>query len=67
MGVGHGPGIGAGSGGGIGGGVHKMGAGISAPQAISSPDLDYTEEGAPSQETRHLCPLVDRGFCGTPA
>ncbi len=44
VGVGHGPGVGAGSGGGIGGGVYKVGGGISAPQAISSPDPDYTEE-----------------------
>src|SRR5579862_349622 len=44
VGVGHGPGVGAGSGGGIGGGVYKVGGGISAPTAISSPDPDYTEE-----------------------
>src|SRR5246500_2662486 len=44
VGVGHGPGVGAGSGGGIGGGVYKVGGGISAPQAISAPGPDYTEE-----------------------
>jgi len=38
VGVGHGPGVGAGSGGGNGGGVYKVGGGISAPTAISSPD-----------------------------
>jgi protein TonB len=66
VGVGHGPGIGAGSGGGIGGGVYKVGAGISAPQAISSPDPDYTEEARRAKK-QGTCPLVDRGFCGTPA
>ena len=44
VGVGHGPGVGAGSGGGIGGGVFKVGGGISAPQAVSTPDPEYTEE-----------------------
>jgi periplasmic protein TonB len=61
VGVGHGPGIGAGSGGGIGGGVYKVGAGISAPQAISSPDPDYTEEArrAKKQGTCVLWLIVD--------
>ena len=67
MGVGHEPGIGAGSGGGIGGGVYKVGAGISAPQAISSPGPDYTEEARRAKETRNLYTFLDRRFCGTPA
>ncbi len=44
VGVGHGPGVGAGSGGGIGGGIFKVGGGISAPQPVSTPDPQYTEE-----------------------
>jgi periplasmic protein TonB len=44
VGAGHGPGVGEGSGGGIGGGVFRVGGGISAPQAISTPDPGYTEE-----------------------
>jgi TonB family protein len=44
VGVGHGPGVGAGSGGGMGGGVFKVGGGISAPQALATPDPEYTEE-----------------------
>jgi periplasmic protein TonB len=61
VGVGHGPGVGAGSGGGIGGGVYKVGGGISAPQAISSPDPDYTEEArrAKTQGTCVLWLIVD--------
>ena len=42
--MGRGPGVGAGSGGGTGGGVFKVGGGISAPQAVSTPDPEYTEE-----------------------
>ena len=63
VGVGHGPGVGAGSGGGIGGGVYKVGGGISAPQAISSPDPDYTEEArrAKKQGTCVLWLIVDCG------
>ena len=59
VGVGHGPGVGAGSG--IGGGVYKVGGGISAPQAISSPDPDYTEEArrAKKQGTCVLWLIVD--------
>ena len=59
--MGHGPGVGAGSGGGIGGGVYKVGGGISAPQAISSPDPDYTEEArkAKKQGTCVLWLIVD--------
>jgi TonB family protein len=61
VGVGHGAGVGAGSGGGIGGGVYKVGGGISAPQAISSPDPDYTEEArrAKKQGTCVLWLIVD--------
>ena len=61
VGVGHGPGIGAGIGGGIGGGVYKVGGGISAPTAISSPDPDYTEEArrAKKQGTCILWLIVD--------
>jgi TonB family protein len=61
VGVGHGPGVGAGSGGGFGGGVYKVGGGISAPTAISSPDPDYTEEArrAKKQGTCILWLIVD--------
>lgn len=61
VGVGHGPGVGAGSGGGIGGGVFKVGGGISAPQAISTPDPEYTEEArnAKTQGTCILWMIVD--------
>jgi len=61
VGVGHGPGVGAGSGGGIGGGVYKVGGGISAPQATSAPDPDYTEEArrAKKQGTCVLWLIVD--------
>ena len=56
VGVGHGPGVGAGSGGGIGGGVFKVGGGISAPQALSTPDPEYTEE-ARNAKTQGTCVL----------
>jgi protein TonB len=61
VGVGHGPGVGAGSGGGIGGGVFKVGGGISAPQPITTPDPDYTEEArkAKTQGTCILGMIVD--------
>jgi protein TonB len=61
VGVGHGTGIGAGSGGGFGGGVYKVGAGISAPTAISAPDPNYTEEArrAKKQGTCILWLIVD--------
>ncbi|MBZ5681957.1 MAG: energy transducer TonB [Acidobacteriia bacterium] len=61
VGVGHGPGAGPGSGGGIGGGVFKVGGGISAPQAIATPDPDYTEEArrAKTQGTCILWMIVD--------
>lgn len=44
VGVGEGPGVGAGRGGGIGGGVFRVGGGVSAPRAISTPDPEYSEE-----------------------
>lgn len=56
VGVGHGPGVGTGSGGGIGGGVFKVGGGISAPQALSTPDPEYTEE-ARNAKTQGTCVL----------
>lgn len=61
VGVGHGPGVGAGSGGGIGGGVYRVGGGISAPTAVSSPDPAYTEEArrAKKQGTCTLWLIVD--------
>jgi len=61
LGVGHGPGVGAGIGGGIGGGIYKVGGGISAPTAVSSPDPDYTEEArrAKKQGTCVLWLIVD--------
>jgi TonB family protein len=61
IGIGHGPGVGAGSGGGIGGGVYKVGGGISAPQAVSTPDPNYTEEArrANKQGTCVLSLIVD--------
>jgi periplasmic protein TonB len=61
VGVGHGPGVGAGTGGGIGGGVYKVGAGISAPQATTAPDPEYTEEArrAKTQGTCVLWLIVD--------
>jgi protein TonB len=61
VGVGHGPGVGAGTGGGIGGGVYKVGGGISAPQALSTPDPEYTEEArnAKTQGTCILWLIVD--------
>jgi periplasmic protein TonB len=62
VGVGHGPGVGVGSGGGIGGGVYKVGGGISAPQAVSTPDPSYTEEArtAKTQGTCILWMIVDQ-------
>ncbi len=61
VGVGHGPGVGAGSGGGIGGGVFKVGGGISAPQAIATPDPEYTDAArrAKTQGTCTLWLIVD--------
>lgn len=61
VGAGHGPGVGPGSGGGIGGGVFKVGGGISAPKALSTPDPEYTEEArlAKTQGTCVLWLIVD--------
>jgi len=61
VGVGRGAGVGAGSGGGMGGGVFKVGGGISAPQPVSTPDPDYTEEArrAKTQGTCTLWLIVD--------
>jgi periplasmic protein TonB len=61
VGEGRGPGVGSGSGGGIGGGVYHPGGGISAPQAISAPDPEYTEEArrAKTQGTCVLWLIVD--------
>lgn len=61
VGVGHGAGVGVGSGGGIGGGIYKVGGGISAPQAISTPDPEYTQEArnAKTQGTCILWLIVD--------
>jgi protein TonB len=56
VGVGRGPGVGDGSGGGVGGGVFKVGGGIAAPQAISTPDPVYTEE-ARNAKTQGTCVL----------
>jgi TonB family protein len=56
VGVGSGPGVGTGSGGGIGGGIYKVGGGISAPQAVSTPDPEYTEE-ARNAKTQGMCVL----------
>jgi protein TonB len=55
-GIGQGAGVGAGSGGGIGGGVFKVGGGISAPQPVSTPDPEYTEE-ARRTKTQGICTL----------
>ena len=62
VGAGHGPGVGTGSGGGIGGGVFKVGGGITAPQAIATPDPEYTEEArrAKTQGTCVLWLIVDQ-------
>lgn len=62
VGVGHGPGVGEGSGGGVGGGVYKVGGGIAAPQALSTPDPEYTEEArtAKTQGTCVLWLIVDQ-------
>ena len=61
VGVGHGAGVGPGSGGGIGGGVFRVGGGITAPQAVSTPDPEYTEEArkAKAQGTCTLWLIVD--------
>jgi periplasmic protein TonB len=62
VGPGHGPGVGTGTGGGIGGGVFKVGGGITAPRALSTPDPQYTEEArnAKTQGTCVLWLIVDQ-------
>jgi protein TonB len=44
VGSGEGPGVGPGRGGGIGGGVFRIGGGVTAPQPLSTPDPEYSEE-----------------------
>jgi periplasmic protein TonB len=44
VGTGAGPGVGPGRGGGIGGGIFRVGGGVSAPRAVSTPDPEYSEE-----------------------
>ena len=62
VGVGHGPGVGPGTGGGIGGGVYRVGGGILAPQALATPDPQYTQEArdAKTQGTVILQLIVDQ-------
>ncbi|HZI72487.1 MAG TPA: energy transducer TonB, partial [Gemmatimonadales bacterium] len=57
-----GPGVGPGRGGGIGGGVFKVGGGVSAPRALSTPDPEYSEEArkAKYQGTVVLWLIVDQ-------
>lgn len=66
VGVGHGPGVGPGTGGGIGGGIYKVGGGILAPQALATPDPEYTQEArdAKAEGTCILQLIVDQQ--GTP-
>jgi len=61
VGSGQGPGVGNGIGGGIGGGIYKVGGGISAPRALSTPDPEYTEAArtAKVQGTCILWMIVD--------
>ena len=56
VGEGRGPGVGSGSGGGVGGGIFRVGGGISAPQAVSTPTPNYTEE-ARRTKTQGTCIL----------
>ena len=44
VGAGEGPGVGPGRGGGFGGNVFNVGAGVSAPKLLFSPDPEYSEE-----------------------
>jgi periplasmic protein TonB len=44
IGSGRGPGVGPGWGGGIGGGAYRVGGGVSAPNALFTPDPEYSEE-----------------------
>ncbi|MGI9102327.1 MAG: energy transducer TonB [Terriglobales bacterium] len=63
VGSGEGPGVGPGHGGGMGGGVFKVGGGVSAPRALSTPDPEYSEEArkAKYQGTVVLWLIVDQG------
>jgi periplasmic protein TonB len=60
VGEGRGPGVGSGSGGGVGG-IFRVGGGVSAPQALSTPTPNYTEEArrAKTQGTCILGLIVD--------
>ncbi|MGZ7027887.1 MAG: energy transducer TonB [Terriglobales bacterium] len=62
VGSGEGPGVGPGRGGGIGGGIFKVGGGVSAPRALSTPDPEYSEEArkAKYQGTVVLWLIVDQ-------
>jgi protein TonB len=62
VGSGYGPGVGPGRGGGIGGGLFKVGGGVSAPRALSTPDPEYSEEArkAKYQGTVVLWLVVDQ-------
>jgi protein TonB len=44
VGSGYGPGVGPGHGGGYGGGAYRVGNGVSAPRALSTPDPEFSEE-----------------------
>jgi TonB family protein len=56
VGEGRGPGVGSGSGGGVSGGIFHVGGAISAPQAVSTPTPNYTEE-ARRTKTQGTCIL----------
>ena len=62
VGSGEGPGVGPGRGGGIGGGLFRVGGGVSAPRALSTPDPEYSEEArkAKYQGTVVLWLIVDQ-------
>jgi periplasmic protein TonB len=62
VGSGEGPGVGPGRGGGIGGGVFRVGGGVSAPRALSTPDPEYSDEArkARYQGTVVLWLIVDQ-------
>jgi periplasmic protein TonB len=63
IGIGTGAGVGAGSGGGYGGGVFKVGGGVQAPQVLSKPEPQFTEEArrAKHEGTVLLWLIVDAG------
>jgi periplasmic protein TonB len=56
VGSGKGPGVGPGEGGGIGGGIFRVGAGVSPPRAIYSPEPEFSEE-ARKAKYQGLCVL----------